>query len=121
MSRVEIDRTGGSIIEISVPRSRLVRLDSRKVSIASKNMKRVSSFVCVFRAVLWIAFFTYLMVWWASIVGLTLGIPAEVVGLTILAAGTSIPDLITRLININIMFIYPYMYMEKKAWQNAKM
>ncbi|CAK5062379.1 unnamed protein product [Meloidogyne enterolobii] len=38
------------------------------------------------------------MVWWASIVGLTLGIPTEVIGLTALAAGTSIPDLITSVI-----------------------
>lgn len=36
------------------------------------------------------------MVWWANTIGVTLGIPTEVMGLTVLAAGTSIPDLITR-------------------------
>jgi Ca2+/Na+ antiporter len=38
------------------------------------------------------------MVWWASSVGETLTIPNEVMGLTFLAAGTSIPDLITSVI-----------------------
>ena len=47
-------------------------------------------------SVLWIAFYSYLMVWWANTIGVTLGIPTEVMGLTVLAAGTSIPDLITR-------------------------
>lgn len=45
---------------------------------------------------LWIAFYSYLMVWWATTIGVTLGVPTEIMGLTILAAGTSIPDLITR-------------------------
>ncbi|KAJ1346311.1 hypothetical protein KIN20_001070 [Parelaphostrongylus tenuis] len=49
-------------------------------------------------SVLWIAFFSYLMVWWANTIGETLVIPTEVIGLTILAAGTSIPDLITSVI-----------------------
>ncbi|KAH7730886.1 sodium/potassium/calcium exchanger 1 isoform 2 [Aphelenchoides avenae] len=49
-------------------------------------------------SVLWIAFFSYLMIWWAHTIGLTLGISTEVMGLTILAAGTSIPDLITSVI-----------------------
>lgn len=49
-------------------------------------------------SILWIAFFSYLMVWLANTIGLTLGIPTEVLGLTILAAGTSIPDLITSVI-----------------------
>ncbi|KAL7074688.1 hypothetical protein ACQ4LE_005569, partial [Meloidogyne hapla] len=49
-------------------------------------------------SVLWIAFFSYLMVWLANTIGLTLGISTEVLGLTILAAGTSIPDLITSVI-----------------------
>ncbi|CAJ0586428.1 unnamed protein product, partial [Mesorhabditis spiculigera] len=49
-------------------------------------------------SVLWIAFFSYLMVWWANTIGETLAIPTEIMGLTILAAGTSIPDLITSVI-----------------------
>ena len=38
------------------------------------------------------------MVWWATVTGDTVGIPPEVMGLTFLAAGTSIPDLITSVI-----------------------
>ncbi|XP_058885162.1 sodium/potassium/calcium exchanger 2-like isoform X1 [Acipenser ruthenus] len=49
-------------------------------------------------AICWIAFFSYLMVWWAHQVGETIGITEEIMGLTILAAGTSIPDLITSVI-----------------------
>ncbi|XP_037832561.1 sodium/potassium/calcium exchanger 2 isoform X3 [Kryptolebias marmoratus] len=49
-------------------------------------------------AICWIAGFSYLMVWWAHQVGQTIGITEEIMGLTILAAGTSIPDLITSVI-----------------------
>ncbi|XP_077597838.1 sodium/potassium/calcium exchanger 2 isoform X2 [Stigmatopora nigra] len=49
-------------------------------------------------AICWIAAFSYLMVWWAHQVGETIGITEEIMGLTILAAGTSIPDLITSVI-----------------------
>ncbi|XP_015232807.1 PREDICTED: sodium/potassium/calcium exchanger 2-like isoform X6 [Cyprinodon variegatus] len=49
-------------------------------------------------AICWIAGFSYLMVWWAHQVGDTIGITEEIMGLTILAAGTSIPDLITSVI-----------------------
>uniref|UniRef100_A0A8C2Z6B9 Solute carrier family 24 member 2 n=1 Tax=Cyclopterus lumpus TaxID=8103 RepID=A0A8C2Z6B9_CYCLU len=49
-------------------------------------------------AITWIAAFSYLMVWWAHQVGQTIGITEEIMGLTILAAGTSIPDLITSVI-----------------------
>lgn len=49
-------------------------------------------------SILWIAAFSYLMVWWAHQVGETVGISEEIMGLTILAAGTSIPDLITSVI-----------------------
>ena len=38
------------------------------------------------------------MVWMANQTGETIGIPNEIMGLTILAAGTSIPDLITSVI-----------------------
>ncbi|CAJ0955000.1 unnamed protein product, partial [Mesorhabditis belari] len=53
------------------------------------------TFIC---SILWIAFFSYLMVWWANTIGETLQIPTEVIGLTLLAAGTSIPDMITSVI-----------------------
>uniref|UniRef100_A0A182QT49 Sodium/calcium exchanger membrane region domain-containing protein n=1 Tax=Anopheles farauti TaxID=69004 RepID=A0A182QT49_9DIPT len=49
-------------------------------------------------SIVWIAAYSYLMVWWATVVGDTSEIPAEVMGLTFLAAGTSIPDLITSVI-----------------------
>ncbi|XP_045679134.1 sodium/potassium/calcium exchanger 1 isoform X2 [Phyllostomus hastatus] len=49
-------------------------------------------------SIIWIATFSYLMVWWAHQVGETIGISEEIMGLTILAAGTSIPDLITSVI-----------------------
>ncbi|XP_062985292.1 sodium/potassium/calcium exchanger 2 [Elgaria multicarinata webbii] len=51
-----------------------------------------------FGSISWIAIFSYLMVWWAHQVGQTIGISEEIMGLTILAAGTSIPDLITSVI-----------------------
>ncbi|CAG5015121.1 unnamed protein product [Parnassius apollo] len=49
-------------------------------------------------SIVWIAFFSYLMVWWANVAGATAQIPPEVMGLTLLAAGTSVPDLITSVI-----------------------
>ncbi|XP_016530176.1 sodium/potassium/calcium exchanger 1-like isoform X5 [Poecilia formosa] len=49
-------------------------------------------------SIFWIGIFSYLMVWWAHQVGETIGISEEIMGLTILAAGTSIPDLITSVI-----------------------
>ncbi|XP_042231291.1 sodium/potassium/calcium exchanger Nckx30C-like isoform X6 [Homarus americanus] len=55
-------------------------------------------FVTFIGSILWIAAFSYLMVWWASLVGEVINIPPEVMGLTILAAGTSVPDLITSVI-----------------------
>ncbi|NXB14753.1 NCKX1 protein, partial [Rhagologus leucostigma] len=54
--------------------------------------------ITFFGSILWIAVFSYLMVWWAHQVGETVGISEEIMGLTILAAGTSIPDLITSVI-----------------------
>ena len=73
--------------------------------------------ITFFGSILWIAAFSYLMVWWSTVTGNTVGIPPEVrlvrchircchyktlynqvMGLTFLAAGTSIPDLITSVI-----------------------
>uniref|UniRef100_A0A3P8ZJD6 Sodium/calcium exchanger membrane region domain-containing protein n=1 Tax=Esox lucius TaxID=8010 RepID=A0A3P8ZJD6_ESOLU len=47
---------------------------------------------------LWIALFSYLMVWMVTIISFTLGIPEVVMGITFLAAGTSVPDCMASLI-----------------------
>lgn len=49
-------------------------------------------------SIIWIAIFSYLMVWWADSSGTAINVEESVMGLTILAAGTSIPDLITSVI-----------------------
>uniref|UniRef100_A0A8C7PN29 Sodium/calcium exchanger membrane region domain-containing protein n=1 Tax=Oncorhynchus mykiss TaxID=8022 RepID=A0A8C7PN29_ONCMY len=47
---------------------------------------------------LWIAIFSYLMVWMVTIVSYTLDIPDYIMGITFLAAGTSVPDCMASLI-----------------------
>lgn len=49
-------------------------------------------------SIFWIAVFSYVMVWMVTVVGFTLGIPDVIMGITFLAAGTSIPDAIASLI-----------------------
>lgn len=51
-----------------------------------------------FMSILWIAGFTYLMVWFVTAIAHTLGVPVHILGLTVLAAGTSVPDLLTSAI-----------------------
>ncbi|XP_064613836.1 sodium/potassium/calcium exchanger 4-like [Liolophura sinensis] len=48
-------------------------------------------------SIVWIAAFSYLMVWMVTITGDALGIPDTVMGLTLLAAGTSVPDALSSL------------------------
>ena len=47
-------------------------------------------------SILYIGFFSYFMVWWATSVGAVAGISDVVMGYTFLAAGTSVPDLMSR-------------------------
>merc|ERR1712072_270948 len=47
--------------------------------------------------ILWIAFYSYIMVWMAVQFGCVTGIPDPVMGLTLLAGGTSIPDALSSL------------------------
>ncbi|XP_016848582.1 sodium/potassium/calcium exchanger 3 isoform X3 [Anolis carolinensis] len=47
---------------------------------------------------IWIAGFSYIMVWMVTIIGYTLGIPDVIMGITFLAAGTSVPDCMASLI-----------------------
>ena len=49
----------------------------------------IATFCC---SLVSIALFSYLMVWWATIAGQVFGVSDTVMGLTLLAAGTSIPD-----------------------------
>ncbi|XP_015907106.1 sodium/potassium/calcium exchanger Nckx30C-like isoform X2 [Parasteatoda tepidariorum] len=63
-----------------------------------RDEKKKWFFITFIGSIVWIAIFSYLMVWWATVVGQTIGIPNEVMGLTFLAAGTSIPDLITSVL-----------------------
>lgn len=49
-------------------------------------------------SICWIGIFSYFMVFWAEILGNTIGIPSVVMGYTILAAGTSVPDLLSSVI-----------------------
>ena len=49
-------------------------------------------------SIAWIGAFSYLMVTWTELIGNTLGIPSVIMGLTVLAAGTSVPDLLSSVI-----------------------
>ncbi|MEE6514081.1 hypothetical protein FKM82_022072 [Ascaphus truei] len=46
----------------------------------------------------WISALTYILVWMVTVVGDTFGIPDTVMGLTLLAAGTSIPDTVASVL-----------------------
>lgn len=49
-------------------------------------------------AVLWMAILSYLLVWMVAIIGYTYTIPEGVMGMTFLAAGSSLPDAIASLV-----------------------
>jgi len=49
-------------------------------------------------SMVWLGIFSYLVVWFATVVGWCWGVPSVVMGVTIIAAGTSVPDLLTSVI-----------------------
>uniref|UniRef100_A0A7S2E4B9 EF-hand domain-containing protein n=1 Tax=Helicotheca tamesis TaxID=374047 RepID=A0A7S2E4B9_9STRA len=55
-------------------------------------------YLAFFLSIAWIGVFSYFMVEWAEVIGNTIGIPSVVMGLTLLAAGTSVPDLLSSVI-----------------------
>lgn len=55
-------------------------------------------YLSFFMSIAWIGAFAFFMVTWAEIIGNTIGIPSVIMGLTILAAGTSVPDLLSSVI-----------------------
>ena len=54
--------------------------------------------VAFLMSIVWIGVFSYFVVWWATLAGQVANIPDPVMGLTFLAAGTSIPDLLSSVI-----------------------
>lgn len=64
-----------------------------------RNEKYTKYFYATFLgSIIWLALFSVGMVWWATIVGWCWGIPSTVMGITFIAAGTSVPDLLTSVI-----------------------
>ena len=55
-------------------------------------------YVAFFLSICWIGVYSFFMVAWAEIIGNTLTIPTVVMGVTFLAAGTSVPDLLSSVI-----------------------
>jgi Ca2+/Na+ antiporter len=49
-------------------------------------------------SIAWVAGFTYVMVWCASVTADTMGMSVSLMGLIVLSVGTSVPDLITSII-----------------------
>lgn len=49
-------------------------------------------------SIVWIAIFTWIMVWFAIAISEIFGLEKHIMGLTVLAAGTSVPDLLTSMI-----------------------
>jgi K+-dependent Na+/Ca+ exchanger-like protein len=49
-------------------------------------------------SIIWIGIFSYLMVWWGTVTAFTFNIDTKVFGVTVLAAGTSVPDLLSSVI-----------------------
>merc|ERR1712070_21521 len=46
-------------------------------------------------SLVWIAIFSYFLVWWTEVLGEVIGVDTIIMGFTLLAAGTSIPDAVS--------------------------
>ncbi|XP_064456527.1 sodium/potassium/calcium exchanger 5-like isoform X2 [Ornithodoros turicata] len=55
-------------------------------------------------SVLWIGILSYLCAWMVTVIGYTLNVPDSVSGLTILAAGISVPEIITSVLIVKMGF-----------------
>ncbi|VDP85957.1 unnamed protein product [Echinostoma caproni] len=58
----------------------------------------LSHWIAFFMACVWIGFFTVIMMWMITIIGVTLHIPDTIMGLTFIAAGSSVPDAIASVL-----------------------
>lgn len=48
--------------------------------------------------IVWLCILTYFMVWMVTIIGFTFGIPDSIMGITFLAAGSSVPDALSSVL-----------------------
>lgn len=51
-----------------------------------------------FTSIMWIGIYSFILVDWVTVIGLTLKIPVYILGLTLLAGGTSVPDLLSSVV-----------------------
>ena len=65
------------------------------VDVKKRNDLAILSFTA---CLAWMGLLSYYLVNWVEIIGATLGIPSVIMGLTFLAAGTSIPDMLAAVI-----------------------
>lgn len=89
------DCIAGVLWIVTLPTSTLLYLtipDCRK-----ERWKRLYMLSFVL-SMLWIAGLSYILVWMVSIIGYTFGIPDVIMGLTFLAAGSSVPDCIASIL-----------------------
>lgn len=64
-----------------------------------RNKDSRKYYPCTFiGSIMWLGIFSFFMVWWATLVGEVVGLQPQVMGLTVLAAGTSVPDLLSSVI-----------------------
>jgi len=68
------------------------------VRVSAVGWRGMKPYIAFFLSIIYIGFLSFFMVKWAEDVGYAAGIPKVVMGLTILAAGTSIPDLLSSCI-----------------------
>jgi len=68
------------------------------VRVSATGWRGMKPYIAFILSIIYIGFLSYFMVNWAEDVGYAAGIPTVVMGLTVLAAGTSVPDLLSSVI-----------------------
>lgn len=48
--------------------------------------------------IVWLTILTFFMIWMVTIIGYTFGIPDSIMGITFLAAGSSVPDALSSIL-----------------------
>lgn len=59
---------------------------------------RAPYFLTIIVSIIWIGVLSYLSAWFLTVLGYNLGVPDAIMGLTVLAVGTSIPEVVSSYI-----------------------